>query len=299
MRVLITGGNGFLGSNVVKALIQTDHSLLVISRHCTALSTLRDRITFLHQTGGYNDHADAIGRFQPEYVIHFAWDGGNSHADAHSLRQFSINIPYGVELLEVLCALPVKPAFVGVGSFAEYGLLTQKAREQQPDAPVTFYGMSKSMFRTISSKVCLDNGMRWSWIRPCYIYGPGDVHTRLIPSVIRSLIHDKDVHLDSCNGIIDYLHIDDFSTAVLHLLKSDAQGIFNICSGNEYPLRQILTFIHQHTNSRGTVVFDDTLARSAASSYICGENTRLRDLGWTPTISIEDGLLRTIRVHPT
>jgi len=119
----------------------------------------------------------------------------------------------------------------------------------------------------------------------------------LIPSVIRSLVHDKDIRLDSCNVLIDYLHIDDFSKALLHILKSDAHGIFNICSGNEYPLRQILTYIHQHTNSRGTVVFDETLARSAPS-YICGEATKLRDLGWTPTISIEDGLLRTIRAHP-
>lgn len=299
MRVLITGGNGFLGSNVAKALVQTNHRVLVLSRHSTSLSTLRDRITFIQQTGGYKDHTETIAAFQPDYVIHFAWDGGNSSADAHSLRQVSINIPYGVELLEVLCALPVKPAFMGVGSFAEYGVLTQKAHEQQADAPVTFYGMSKSMVRTISSKVCLDNGIRWSWIRPCYIYGPGDVHTRLIPSVIRSLVHGKDVHLDSCNVIIDYLHIDDFSTAVLHILKSDADGIFNICSGNEYPLKQILKSIHQHINSHGTVVFDDTLTRRVTPTYICGENTRLRDLGWTPTISIEDGLLRTIRVHPT
>lgn len=297
MRILITGGNGFLGSTVAKTLVEQHHSLLVLSRRCNSLSSIHDRITFVQQTGGYKDHTETIVNFQPDHVIHFAWDGGNTHADADSLRQFSINIPYGVELLEVLRTIPVKPTFIGVGSFAEYGLLTQKASEQQADSPVTFYGMSKSMVRTISRKFCLDNGIRWSWIRPCYIYGPGDVHTRLIPSVIRSLLEDKDVHLNSCNVTIDYLHVDDFSNALVHILKSGAHGIFNICSGNEYHLQQIVTFIHQHTNGRGRVVFDDSLARSGAP-YICGDNVRLRDLGWTPTIPIEDGLLRTIRVQP-
>lgn len=299
MRILITGGNGFLGSNVAKALIQKNHILLVFSRHCTSLSTLCDRITFIKQTGGYKEHTDTIVAFQPDHVIHFAWDGGNSHADAHSLRQFSVNIPYGVELLEVLRIIPIKPSFIGVGSFAEYGICTQKAVESQCDAPVTFYGMSKSMFKTISSKFCLDNEIRWVWIRPCYIYGPNDVHTRLIPSVIRNLLQDKEVHLDRCTGTIDYLHIDDFSNALLHILDSNANGIFNICSGREYQLKQIINFIHQHTNERGTIRFDDTLNRKASPSYICGDNTRVRELGWKPEITIEEGLLRTIAVEPT
>lgn len=298
MRILITGGNGFLGSSVVKALLQTGNCILVISRQSTSLHDVLDRITFIQQTGGYKDHTDTIIGFQPDHVIHFAWDGGNNRTDADSLRQFSINIPYGVELLEILGAIPTKPNFVGVGSFAEYGALTQKAVECQSDSPVTFYGMSKSMFRTISNKFCLDNGIRWTWIRPCYIYGPNDVHTRLLPSVIRSLVHHKEVHLDGCNVIIDYLHIDDFSNALVHILKSDARGIFNICSGNEYHLKQIINYIHQHTDDRGIVLFDDSLARTSTPTYICGDNTRLCDLGWTPTITIEEGLLQTIRVHP-
>lgn len=299
MRILITGGNGFLGSNVAKALIQKNHSLLVLSRHCTSLSILRDRITFIQQTGGYKEHAETIVNFQPEHIIHFAWDGGNNYGDAHSLRQFSVNIPYGVELLEVLRVVPTKPTFIGVGSFAEYGVCTQKATEDQTDDPITFYGMSKSMFKTISNKFCVDNGIRWVWIRPCYIYGPGDVHTRLIPSVIRNLMQNKEVHLDSCSGTIDYLHVDDFSNAVIQILNSNANGIFNICSGKEYQLKQIINFIRQHTNDCGTIRFDDTLNRKANPSYICGDNTKLRALGWEPKITLEEGLLRTISVHPT
>lgn len=295
MNVLITGGNGFLGSNLVRALVQKNYNVLVVSRRCNSLADLLTKIKFIQQKGGYMEHEEAIRAFSPDYVIHFAWDGGNSYADVNSLTQFSVNIPHGVELLEIVKNLPTKPVFMGVGSFAEYGILSQKAVETQTDAPITFYGMAKSMFKTISQTFCSNNDIRWAWIRPCYIYGQNDVHTRLIPSVGRKLLEKKEVRLDSCSVTIDYLHVNDFSSALLDIMRTSSVGIFNVCSGREYNLKDILMLLKEKTGASTHIVFDASLDRTHLSKYICGDNSRLLELGWVPRVSIEDGLTEVVR----
>ncbi len=284
MNVLITGGNGFLGSNLIKILLQKNYSLLVLSRKCNSLADVLDNITFVQQTGGYEEHRSTIIKFSPHFVIHFAWDGGNSYADVNSLKQFSTNIPYGTELLVIVRACPSNPMFIGVGSFAEYGMLTTKAREDQIESPTTFYGMSKFMFKTISQKFCSDNQIPWGWIRPCYIYGENDVPSRLIPSIIRKVLDKKPIRLDSCNVTIDYLHVDDFCIGIAVILATKSTGVFNICSGEEYRLRDVLGMLSRD------ITFDETLDRTSSSSYICGDNTKLKMLGWGPTISLQYGL---------
>jgi nucleoside-diphosphate-sugar epimerase len=285
MNVLITGGNGFLGSHVVRTLLQKNYNILVISRKCNSLVDILDNIKFVQQKGGYAEHTKTIQEFQPNYILHFAWDGGNSYSDVNSLKQFSTNIPYGIELLEIVNSLSNKPIFMGVGSFAEYGIITQKAEETQNDNPETFYGMAKSTFKTISKKFCDDNNIAWCWIRPCYIYGTNDVSTRLIPSVIQKLLEGKDIHLDSCNVTIDYLHVNDFSSAILRILETKSTGIFNVCSGEEYRLRDVLRILSSD------IIFDTKLDRTSSSSYICGDNSNLKKIGWTPNISLHDGLI--------
>lgn len=292
MRVLITGGNGFLGSRVVRQLLSTNAAVMVLSRSSTSLIDILDHIEFHHQTGSYVEHKQSIETFAPTHVLHFAWEGGNRYEDVNSPLQFSTNIPQGIELLTLVTKLPSRPQFLGIGSFSEYGTLRTKAREDQPDNPISFYGMAKSTFKTISQKMCADAGLKWAWIRPCYVYGPNDVSTRLFPKVIRSLQSNLTVELDSCNTIIDYLHVDDFAQAVLQILNTNSTGILNVCSGEEYCLRTLLMFLKDKICSSGDIQFAEQKDRVLTSTYICGDNSRLRMIGWVPQISIYDGLKR-------
>lgn len=295
MNILVTGGNGFLGSSFVKRLVDAHYNVLVLSRSSAALDHIKGKIQFYKFTGRYADHAETIRQFSPNWVFHFAWDGGNNYAESNSPNQVLRNIPAGIELLTLITSLPSRPSFVGIGSFSEYGRLTSKARETQSDAPISFYGIAKSMFKTISQKMCADANISWSWVRPCYIYGPNDVQTRLIPSVIRSLQSNHPVVLDSCNVVIDYLHVNDFVDGLLRIIECNASGIFNVCSGQEYSLRHLLEWIQTTIHPITPIQFAQTTDRSLTSSYICGDNQRLLSLGWSPQISIYQGLETLIR----
>ena len=290
-RVLVTGGNGFLGSNLARFFLRKSYAVCVVSRKCNNLVDVLGSIEFIeHVSPGYTQFADQIRAFNPTVVIHCAWDGGNSYADINSPNQVH-NVSDGAELIDVLRLVEPAPRFMGLGSFAEYGMLTTRAVETMPDDPTTLYGHTKACFKAISKMMCERNGLQWTWIRPCYIYGPGDVPTRFMPSVLSKLQADEHVLLDSCTSTIDYLHVDDFCSGVGTILMANAEGVFNVCSGHEYSIRDVIARMKSLTASKSVVTFDETRDRVGPSKYTCGDPGRLIALGWKPLISLDTGLL--------
>jgi nucleoside-diphosphate-sugar epimerase len=298
MNLLITGANGFLGSNLIKIATMCGHQVLAISRNNDNIKSIVENVEFLKQTeNGYSNHKSEIVKFKPDVVVHFAWHGGNNYSDVNSISQFSVNIPMTTSLLDVFDQERCKPFFVGIGSFSEYGNLTKMAWEYQQEFPETYYGLSKNHAKEITKMFCKKNNMRWSWIRPCYVYGEGDISTRLLPKVINSLLCNTEVSLDDCNTIIDYTHISDFSSGVLSVIESEkTNGVYNICSSNEYNLRNLLQFVAENiSKSEKLLKFDHCQSRTGFNKYFCGSNHRIKNhTKWVPKISIYDGLKNLI-----
>lgn len=293
MRILITGGNGFLGSNLVKYFLNKGYDILVISKNSNNLLNIINEIQFID-----NIDKNIIHQFKPDIVIHCAWEGGNNYNDINHIDQISKNIPLGIELLDIISNLEKKPKFIGFGTFVEYGFLTTKAKEEDKENPINFYGVSKNAFKNISKVYCEQNNIQWMWIRPCYVYGPGDVTTRLIPSIINKLINKQEVILNSCDTIIDYLYIDDFCIVLNKLIEYDLEGIFNICSGEEYKLTDIIEFIFKNISPDVNPIFNPNLDRKYSSKYICGSNEKLKSkTDWKNNINIQKGLLQTIKYY--
>ena len=296
MRILITGANGFLGSNTLRATLNGQHEVFAISQNNTNIQDLNDRITFRqNRSDDYSQLRQEIVNFCPDVIMHFAWWGGNSYADTNSVDQYNKNIPLLISLLEIAKECDSRPKFVGIGSFAEYGILSTKAKEDQLELPNSNYGLSKNMAKNISKLFCEQHSMEWSWIRPCFVYGPGDVKTRLIPKTISKLKSEKTIELNSSTSIIDYVYIDDFCEAALMIAENTPNGIFNICSGNEYTAKSIVKIIADKLNNNSQLIFNAKLDRENFPKYICGSNEKLlRKFNWTPKISIEGGILKTI-----
>lgn len=296
MRILITGGNGFLGSNLIGHFLKLGHELLVISRNSNNIQDYLNQIKFQkHDWEDYFKYEKTILDFNPNIVIHLAWEGGNSYSNINDLDQIYKNIPAGLSLLEIIAKQDRKPKYIGCGTFLEYGPIKKMATENTIENPDSFYGLSKVAFKKASQMYCHQNNIDWAWIRPCYIYGNRDVKTRLVPSVINRLLGGEDLILDDCNITIDYLHVDDFCLALERIIETNSTGVFNICSGEEQNLKQIVEFIKAEIDPEKTVVFDSKLNRSLKPRYICGSNQRLKDLtGWVAKIGINEGITKTI-----
>jgi nucleoside-diphosphate-sugar epimerase len=269
-RVVVTGARGFLGANLAAYLAKEGHKVLSIFRNSENI-------------------ADQIKEFSPTIVIHFAWDGGNSYKDVNGFQQ-PRNISYGTDILEITASITPRPAFIGVGSFAEYGHISTPASESQECKPVTLYGLSKLTFKNISEMICRQNDIAWTWIRPCYVYGFYDVQTRLIPTVARKCLANEDITLDSCTTRIDYLHISDFCSAMALIMSTRTRGIVNICSGTAVRVKVIVTMIRTLAKSTSVITYDPARDRISLSTYIVGDPETLKNLGWSPKMSLAEGL---------
>ena len=275
MNIVVTGASGFLGSSLAKKLVSHDHPTLCVSRNTP-------------------NPLEAIIDFEPDVVVHCAWKGGNSYTDVSSLSQLD-NVYDGLELLHALANLPKKPKFVGFGSFAEYGDLTNIAREDDQENPTNLYGLSKLTFKNSSKLFCEQASINWSWIRPCYVYGPGDVQTRLIPSTILKLLNQETVILDSCNKVIDYIFIDDFTHFAYEVITQPADGVYNICSGQQYSLRSVIQTVAKLLDAEDRVIFRESELRKLTSAIVCGSNLKVSLISpIKPLTPLYDGLSRTI-----
>jgi GDP-4-dehydro-6-deoxy-D-mannose reductase len=278
MKIVITGASGFLGSNLVDKLKKNNHNVLPI---------LRDTLNPLQ----------TIFDYKPDIVIHCAWKGGNNYRDVDDISQIS-NVSDGIELLKVLASLSNKPKFIGFGSFAEYGEISNMAIEDDFEKPTNMYGLSKLTLKNYSEMFCKIHDIPWAWIRPCYVYGPGDVTTRLIPSVITKLIQEETITLDSCDKIIDYIYIDDFINFIYNIIIKSAQGIYNICSGQQYRLRDVIQTIAILLDAEDKIEYKDSELRVLTSQNICGSNLKVKQINsFAPLTTLEEGLKKTIQYH--
>lgn len=296
MRIIITGGNGFLGSNIIRKLISQNHKVYAFSGQNTNIIDILDQIQFdFSHTCDLNLFENKIKDFKPDVVIHCGWSGGNNYDDINDLNQFYDNIQPSIDFLLMLSKLPKKPKFIGIGSFSEYGTYLTQVNEENIENPINLYGLSKLTFKKYSETICELNNMEWVWIRPCYVYGPYDVKTRLIPLLINKFLNNENITLDKCDKIIDYIYIDDFTEYIYNLIVTPNVGVYNICSGNQYELKNIINLIYTLTNSNSKINYDLNINRKLTSPYICGDNTKIVNItDLSPKINIESGILKTI-----
>ena len=300
MNIIITGGNGYLGSHMARKFLAENHSVYIFSKNTFNIKDILPKIKF-HKVTNKNPHPlqNKISKFKPDLVFHFGWSGGNHHNDVHNPIQFYDNVKSSIELINTLKNLHKKPKFIGVGSFSEYGNQQKLINEDTLELPTNLYGLSKLTVKQYSKMLCEMYDIKWTWIRPCFIYGPGDVSTRLIPTLISKFKNNLPVNLDKCDTLIDYLYIDDFINFVYNLSTFSKEGVYNICSGKEYKLKDLIQLIHNLVSSESIITFSKNI-KYPSSQYICGDNNKIKSLtNLKPLIDIKEGLIKTIKSYTT
>jgi nucleoside-diphosphate-sugar epimerase len=291
MKILVTGSGGFLGSDICN-LLSKNHQILAVSRKFTNLEINNNLICYKSEMSDYKNLDSLFETFCPDTVIHCAWMGGNSFKDINELWQIE-NITYGNEILK-LCSKHKIKHFIGFGSSLEYGNKDSTFDEETICTPTNMYGITKNSFKMISENFCNLNEINFSWVRPVYSYGPGDIETRLIPKTILSFLRDEDLVLNKCSTLVDYLYVNDFSKAIKYIVEEELSGNYVISSDKEIEVKSIIELIYNTMKPKSKLIFDRSVADNS-HQYICGTSNKLRSLtNWKPETTLENGILNTI-----
>lgn len=288
-KVLITGGTGFIGRNVVDELISRGWEV-----HSLVFPPFAPEKEGLIQYEMNLMDTDAVNKFLKEHnfenLIHLAWYVGPK-CHVHDL-----NLDWTLATLNLLKNFKENGGkrFAGAGTISEYeykyGYLLE---DETPTSPKTLYGESKNSIYKIASVYCKQNGIEFKWPRIFNLYGPAEKSQRLMPSVINSCLKGEDVKVSDCLKFQDYLHVKDTACGIVDVFESDIEGAVNICSGKPVQLRAIVEKIAELTNFKGEILWG-AIPAAFGDEVVVGNNEKLKSIGWNQKYSLEEGLKETI-----
>ncbi len=242
MRCLVTGASGFLGSHLVRELLECGHSFTVLLRTGSDAERLQDCLSQVSIVRGSLQDLTALSQFlrnsPVDATFHLVWSGVISAA-RNNTTQITDNVNGSLDLWDVLRATGCS-TFIGADSQAEYGPYSGILHENLPTAPVTAYGSSKLALCILLKQLCALSKMRFVWLRLLSAYGPGDDESHMVPSLIRALLRDEKPALTAGEQIWDFLYVTDAASGFCAVLEGDVDGIFNLGSGSAVVLREFI-----------------------------------------------------------
>jgi UDP-glucose 4-epimerase len=297
MRVVVTGGAGFIGSNLVRALVQRGHRVIVLDNLASTwslrlLEDVADEVEFVH---GDVRLAEDLERVPPgpfDRVYHLA----ASFANELSMEYPTIDMRSNIEGTLNVVAMARRVGcdlFVYTGSSSSYGDVPVPFEEDSPTRPYTPYAISKQVGETYVRS----SGLPHAIFRLFNVYGPGDPPGRYrnaVPNMMRGLDGpDGAIRIFGRDATRDFTFVDDVVRVLLDAPRA-AGHVVNVGTGAETRIvdlaRQIL---RQFDLPESRVRFEEPRSWDRVVRR-CASVERLRALyGWVPSTPLAEGLRLT------
>ena len=295
MKLFITGSTGFIGSYLVRQLINDGHELLCLKRSTSDISRLADlQIQWVNVS---EDWHEAFRQFQPEAIFNLAWDGVSASDRVIWQKQVQ-NISFQQNLLDISAECGVRK-FIGTGSQSEYGDFEGVIDETYPVNPKTAYAATKLACLDLVKCFCEIHNIEWYWFRLFPLFGPGESDRWLIPSLIKAMCTSKEMDLTPGEQRLPYLYVGECAKAIASPLNVQGKsGIYNVCADNPQPLKTLVTKIKDQINPGFQLNFGALDYRFGQSMLMGSKTDKLAaNLYTLDTTSFEARLQETIQYY--
>jgi nucleoside-diphosphate-sugar epimerase len=290
-RVIVTGASGWIGSHALPFLVERGYEVHAVA-HRGASAPARGVEWHLADLLNESDVMPMLDRVRPTHLLHLAW-----YAEPGKYQMSEQNYVWcraGIDLLRAFAAAGGARA-VFAGSCFEYDHSAGMCSETETRcAPTTRYGACKLALSEVVTRPPAN--LSTAWGRIFYLYGPGEHPSRLVPSVIDSLLRDQPARCTHGRQLRDYLHVADVASAFAAILDGEVEGTVNIGSGEEVTVRALVEMIADAVGApRSMLEFGAIAAAPGDSPRVVADVRRLRnEVNFRPRWSLEDGLAQTV-----
>ena len=291
-RVLLTGATGFIGRHCAPLLLSRGYEIHAVSSRALPSGS---PVGYWHRVDllDCEQIPKLIESVQPTHLLHFAWSvsPGDYWTSFNNLRWLQASI----DLLQAF-ALQGGRRVVMAGTCAEYDWNYGHCIERvTPLLPATLYGACKHSLHTILHAFADQTGLSAAWGRIFFVYGPHEHPSRLIASVIRSLLKGEPARCTHGNQVRDFLHVEDVADAFVSLLESDVEGALNIASGCPVSLKEFVCEIAEEMNRPDLIQFGVLPVPAGDPPVLVADVGRLtNEVGWAPQHGLKQGVKQTI-----
>ena len=293
MRVLVTGGGGFLGSHVVERFRDAGHDPFVARRADYDLTSAADTARLF---------ADA----NPELVVHLAAEVGGIGANrANPGRYWYANLMMGAHVLEQSRASGVGKLVVA-GTVCAYPKFTPVPFHEDdlwngyPEETNAPYGVAKKSVLVGAQGYREQYGLRTAYLLPANLYGPRDNFdletSHVIPALIRKMLEGEDrvVLWGDGSPTREFLYVDDAAEAfLLAAERYDSPEPVNVGTGAEISIRELAETIAELTGFEGEIVWDASMPNGQPRRALDASRAETA-FGFRAKTSLREGLEQTV-----
>ena len=302
-RILVTGGAGYIGSHVVKLLMQDGYEVAVIDDLSSGhRSALRDARFYEGNMGDSGFTTEVVREFKPDAVMHFAAFIQVGESVQEPIKYYKNNTANTLNLLDVLVANNINK-FIFSSTAAVYGIPdVVPVTESTPLAPINPYGMSKRFVEQILMDLAHASDFRYTALRYFNVAGADpdgelgqnyEESTHLITRALKTAkgefeslgIYGTDYDTPDGTGVRDYIHVNDLGSAHIVALKYLLEGgdtdIFNLGYGSGFSVREVIDVASKVTGVDFPV--HETGRREGDPPMLVADSSKIQKrLGWKP-----------------
>ncbi len=296
MKILVTGGAGFIGSNLVIKLASENHMVTVVDNLTEGkkenLKSVLDHIEFVNGDVRNQSLMENIVS-KVDVVFHLAANASVPNSVLNPRYDFETNVLGTFNLLKASTDSNVKK-FVLASSAAVYGdLLEPQADENCPTDPVSPYGASKLSAEVQALSFKRTYGLPVAIARIFNVYGP------MLP---RYVLYDFYMKLKATPNKLEVLgdgeqvrqfcYVTDAIDALL-LLQKAGEGVFNVAGNQQTRIKDLAKFVIENISPQAKIEYTGK-SWSGDIKTLVGDISKLRKLGFEPKVAIDDGVRMTI-----
>ncbi|MCA0149775.1 NAD-dependent epimerase/dehydratase family protein [Rossellomorea vietnamensis] len=300
MKVLVTGGAGFIGSHIVDALLDSHYEVVVVDNLVTGhIKNIHPSVRF-YQLDVRRDLDDLFGKEKPDYVIHQAGQVSVSQSLIDPLYDCEENIIGTLSILQACVRHHVKK-MVFASTAAIYGNpVYLPVDEGHPLHPISFYGLTKWHAEKCIQLFSEAHQLDYTILRYANVYGPrqdargeAGAIAIFIEKVIKG---ERPVLFGDGKQTRDFVYVKDVARANVAALTNGNQEILNVGTGQESSLEEVIGQLGEISGKNIQPILSPERAGDIRSSVLNNERLQLK-LNRFPFYSLKDGLVETVKFY--
>jgi UDP-glucose 4-epimerase len=299
MKVLVTGGAGFIGSHLVDRLVQEGHDVIIVDNLATGKRRNINRAARFYKLDIQSWRLERVFRNErPNVVMHLAAQMDVRKSVEDPMFDAQVNILGTLNVLQQAVKHGVRKVVFSSSGGAIYG--EQEicpAPESHITNPLSPYGLSKLCGEQYLSYFQRVSGLQVVSLRYANVYGPRqdpEGEAGVVAIFIQKLLNSEQAVING-NGrqTRDFVFVEDVVDANLGVMGQETKGTYNVGTGMETSVNDLFRMLIQHTGSTYKEVHGPAKKGEQARSVI--DSTKLRqELSWEPKTDLNEGLRKTV-----
>ncbi|MGR3762797.1 NAD-dependent epimerase/dehydratase family protein [Rossellomorea sp. NS-SX7] len=297
MKILVTGGGGFIGSQLVETLLAAGHTPIILDNFSNGRKENLPEGVTCYNRNLLSDKVEKIFKKEkPDIVMHLAAQVSVAKSLENPAEDAAVNVLGTVRLLGYSVKYGVKK-FIFSSSSAVYGTTDEVLTEDAATSPISFYGTSKLVSESYIKLFGTSYGLPYTILRYANVYGPrqrSDGEGGVISIFIEQLLNgETPVIYGDGTQTRDFVFVEDVARANLLAIDHADNEIINIGTNTQTSINLLYTLLSSQLDTTGTPTYEETRDGDILHSHLANMKA-LDRLKWEPQFDLITGLEKTV-----